>query len=117
MTETTKVFLMLLALAFTTLYAENGYDYYYYGNGGSTYNKLSKTSITKIAKAEVKRLVMEKKIPRSWKSIPILKIDKLNIDDWVVTFNNSKIKNLSKQNLYIFVGIYGKVKGANYTGR
>ena len=116
MTKLIKASLVVLALTFTSLYAKNGYDYYYYGNGGSSYKKLNKTSIVKIAKAEVKRLTMEKKIPKSWKSIPISKIHKSNNDDWVVTFNNLKIKKKSKQNLYIFVGIYGKVKGVNHTG-
>jgi hypothetical protein len=114
MTKLIKTLPLLLAL--TTLYAKNGYDYYYYGNGGASYKKLNKTAITKISKAEVKRLVMKKKIPKSWKSIPISKIDKSNNEDWIVTFKNLKIKKQSKQNLYVFVGIYGKVKGVNYTG-
>ncbi len=116
MTKLIQVLLISLTLTFTTLYAKNGYDYYYYGNGGSTYTKLNKTSITKIAKAEIKRLTMKKKIPKSWKSVPVSKINKSNSDDWMVVFNNLKIKDKSKQNLYIFVGIYGKVKGVNYTG-
>ena len=48
--------------------------------------------------------------------MPISKIEKSNSDDWVVSFNNLKIKKKRKQNLYIFVGIYGDIKGANYTG-
>jgi len=117
MTKLMKASLILLALTFTTLYAKNGYDYYYYGNGGSTYKKLNKTAITKIAKAEVKRLTMKKKIPKSWKSLPISKMHKSDNDDWIVTFNNLKIKNRSKQNLYIFIDIYGQIQGVNYTGR
>ena len=116
MTELIKATLILLGLTFPTLYAKNGHGYYYYGNGGSTYSKLNKSAITKIAKTEVKRLTMKKKIPKSWKSMPISKINKSNSDDWIVTFHNLKIKNKSKQNLYIFVGIYGQIKGANYTG-
>jgi len=116
MTKLIKASLIFLILTFTTLYAQNGYDYYYYGNGGSTYKKLNKTSIAKIAKAEVRRLTMEKKIPKSWKSIAISKIYKSNNDDWVAIFNNLKIKKQSKQNLYIFVGIYGQIKGVNYKG-
>ena len=116
MTKLIKASLILLALTFTALYADNGYDYYYYGNDGSTNNKLNKTAIMKIAKVEVKRLTMKKKIPKSWKSIPISKINKSNSDDWIVTFNNLKIKKKSKQNLYIFVGLHGRIKGANYTG-
>ncbi len=115
MTKSIKTSLIFLVLTFTTLYAKNGYDYYYYGNNGSAYKKLNKTAISKIAKAEVKRLTMEKKIPKSWKSIPISKIKKSKSNDWRVTFNNLKIKKKSKQNLYIFVDIYGHIKGSNYT--
>ena len=111
-----KASLILLALTFTTLHAKNGYDYYYYGNGGSTYKKLNKTAITRIAKAEVKRLTMKKKISKSWKSSPISKINKSNNDDWIVIFNNLKIKNRAKQNLYIFIDVYGQIQGVNYTG-
>jgi len=117
MKKTIKTLLILPILTFTVLHAKNGYDYYYYGNGGSTYNKLNKSSIIKIAKAEVKRLTMKKEIPRSWRSMPISKMNRSNSDDWVVIFNNLRIKDKSKQKLYIFIGIYGKVKGTNYTGR
>ena len=116
MTKPIKVFLILFVFTFTVLHAKNGYDYYHYGNGGSSYTKLNKTSILKIAKAEVRRLTMKGKIPHSWKSIPVSKIHKSNTDDWMVIFNNTKIKDRSKQKLYIFIGIYGKVKGVNYTG-
>jgi len=118
MTKSTRTLLILLALIFTTtLYAKNGYDYYYYGNDGSTYKKLNKTAITKIAKAEVKRLTMRKKISKSWGLVPISKIEKSDSSDWKVTFNNSKIKKKSKQNLYIFVDIYGHIQGVNHTAR
>ena len=116
MTKSIKASLILLALTFTTLYAKNGYDYYYYGNGGTTYTKLNKTSISKIAKKEIERLILEKKIPKSWKSTPISKIKKSNSNDWVVTFNNLKIRNKTKQNLYVFVDLYGHTQGTNYTG-
>ena len=115
MTKLIKI-LILAIVTFATLNAKNGYDYYYYGNNGTTNNKLNKTSIIKIAKAEIKRLTMKKEIPKSWKSTPVSKINKSNSDDWAVIFNNPKIKNKSKQNLYIFVNLYGKIQGTNYTG-
>ena len=108
--------LILLLLTFSTVYAKNGYDYYYYGNGGATYKKLNKTSISRIAKEEVKRLSIQKKIPNSWRFVPISKIKKSNSDDWMISFNNPKIKRKSKQKLYIFINIYGHVLGVNYTG-
>ena len=112
-----KPLLIFLILAFTSLYAKNGYDYYHYGNNGSSYKKLNKTAVSKIAKAEVKRLSMRKKISKSWSLVPILTIKKSASNDWLVTFNNSKIKKKSKQNLYIFVDVYGHIQGANHIGR
>jgi len=116
MTNLLKASLILLTLLFTSLSAKNGYDYYHYGNGGSNYKKLNKSSITKIAQAELKRLTMKKKVPKSWKSIPVSTIKKSNTDDWQIVFKNENIKDKSKQKLYIFIGIYGKIKGVNYTG-
>ena len=117
MTKLLKILLILLSFIFTSLYAKNGYDYYYYGNNGAAYSKLNKTAITKIAKAELKRLTMKKKIPQSWKFIPISEISKSNTEDWKVIFNNKNIKRKSQQRLYIFISLYGKIKGTNYTGR
>lgn len=117
MTKLIKKILIFLTLIFSLLNAQNGYDYYHYGNGGASYKKLNKSSIVKIAKAEVKRLSIEKKLPKSWKSIPILEIKKSNANDWLITFNNMKIKKKKYQKLYIFIDVYGKVKGANYSGK
>ena len=116
MRKSMQTSLILLALSLTSAEAKNGYDHYYYGNSASSYNKLNKTAIIKIAKTEVKRLTMEKKLPKSWKYIPVSEIHKVDIDNWTVTFKNSKIKSKSNQTLYVFVGTYGKIKGINYTG-
>jgi len=86
----------------------------------SAQNEISKTSVEEIAKKEVKRLASQKKIPKSWKSMAISKIGKTHYgdsNDWVVGFDNPKIKNKTKRTLYIFVTVKGKVVGANYTGR
>lgn len=112
-----KISLIFISLSFNILYAKNGYDYYYYGNGGGNYTKLNKTAISKIAKAEIKRLLLKKKIPSSWKGIDILTIHKSESNDWEVIFNNLKIKAKSKQKIYIFVDVYGKILGTNYTGK
>jgi len=112
-----KILLIFISLSLNTLKAQNGYDYYYYGNGGSNYVKLNKTAIIKIAKAEIKRLLLRKKIPSSWKGIDILTINKENSSDWKVIFNNIKVKEKSKQNIYIFIDVYGKMVGINYTGK
>ena len=117
MRKSILISLIFLALSYTLADAKSGYDYYHYGNNNSSYNKLNKTSIMKIAKVEVRRLAMEKKLPKSWKSVAVFGIEKSDIESWTVTFKNLKIKTASRQTLYIFVDVYGKVQGTNYTGR
>lgn len=113
---------MMSALIFTTSYASEGRDHS--GHNHPKHELLDEakcsTEIQEIAKKEVKRLVLEKKVPKSWKSASILKMGKAQnafTDDWVVVFENLKIKNKTKQNLYIFIGAYGDFAAANYTGR
>ena len=112
-----RTLVILLTLSFTVLYANESESHehkhkYNYG--------LKSKSIQEIAKNEVKRLVAEKKIAKSWASMPITKIGKTSdsyIDDWLVVFENSKIKKKSKRTLYIFISKMGNVVGANYTGK
>ncbi len=109
--------ILLILFSFNPVYAQNAYDYYYYGNGGANYTKLNKSAISKIAKAEIKRLLLKKKIPSSWRGMKIFKIDKSNSSDWKIIFNNPNIKVKLKQKIYIFIDVYGKVLGTNYTAK
>jgi len=82
-------------------------------------NEASRETIKKAAMQKVQSLVAEKKIHQSWKSVPISKIGKTHYgdtDDWVVGFDNMKIKNKKRRTLYIFVSVRGEIRGANYTG-
>ncbi len=133
-----KVTALTLALSFTTLYAGHSHDEHSHeghdhshkedtheGHGHShrydaIKNEVSKAAIENAASQKVKSLVLEKKIPSSWKSVPISKIGKTHYgdtNDWVVAFDNMKIKNKKKQTLYIFVSVRGDITGANYTGK
>ncbi len=80
---------------------------------------VSKEAVEKAAMQEVQSLVSKNKIPKSWQHVPISKIGKTHYgdtDDWVVGFDNMKIKNKERQTLYIFVSVGGEIRGANYTG-
>ena len=82
-------------------------------------NEVSKEEIEKAAKAKVQSLVAEKKIHKSWGLVPISKIGRTHYgdtDDWVVGFDNKRMKDKRKQTLYIFVNTRGEIRGANYTG-
>lgn len=122
-----KSTIIILALGLTTLYAGSGHSHDGSSSAGHTHaphfdkvkKDLSTQEVKKAAKKEVLRLLVEKKIPKSWRSVPISKIGKTHYgdtDDWVVVFDNMKIKNKKRQTLYIFVSVHGDIRGANYTG-
>ena len=122
-----KATVVTLALSSTTIYAGSGHSHEEHSPKGHDHsrcyqtlkNEVSKETIEKAAKQKVQSLVAEKKIPKSWKSVPISKIGKTHYgdtDDWVVGFDNMKIKNKKRRTLYIFVSVRGEIRGANYTG-
>jgi len=117
-----KALLIALTLSFSALYAGGAHSHgdHAHCEHDTLHEEISNTLAKEIATVEVKRLVKEKKVPKSWKSTSVSKIGKTHYgdtNDWVVVFNNPKIKKKSKQNLYIFVNIHGKITGANYTGK
>lgn len=83
-------------------------------------NEVAREHIEEVAKQKVEKLVEQKKISKSWKAQAVAKIGKTHYgdtNDWVVVFENQKIKKKSKQTLYVFVSTRGKVMGVNYTGK
>ena len=116
----TFITISILSMQLSTgvLYAQS--EHSHEGHNHHIYkDEVTNTAVKKIAKDEVLRLATEKKIPKSWKSMPITKLGKTHhsyTNDWVVVFENDKVKRKSKQILYIFVSVTGKIMGANYTG-
>ncbi len=112
-----KTIIIFLVLTFSALNASHGQNYYHYGDIDS---KLNKRAILEIAKQEIRKLVLERKIPKSWKSVSPTKIEKnhhTNSNNWVAIFKNTHIKKVKKQTLHIFIDPYGEIKGANYSGQ
>ena len=67
----------------------------------------------------IAKLAVAKKIDSSWAKIVADKVEKRTFSqgsEWVVTFNNNKIKDPSKRILYLFLSLGGDTLGANYTG-
>ena len=134
-----KATIVTLALGLTTIVAGSGHSHdedshkghdhsqkenTHEGHGHAQHknpfkNEVSKETIERAAMQEIQSLVAQKKIPESWKFVPSSKIGKTHYgdtDDWVVGFDNMKIKNKERQTLYIFVSVDGEIRGANYTG-
>ena len=139
MTKLIKTTIVTLALSSITIYAGSGHSHdedSHKGHDHSTKehnheshghshryddlkNEVSRETIEKAAIQKVQSLVLEKKIPATWKYMPISKIGKTHYgdtDDWVVGFYNKRIKDKKRQTLYIFVSVGGEIRGANYTG-
>lgn len=115
MKKIVNLIILSLVLSLTTLDASNGQNYYRYGDIDTN---LNKRAIVEIAKQELRRLVLKKKIHTSWKSVALLKIEKnhkTNTNSWIVSFNNSKIKKINKQTIYLFVSAHGNIIGSTYS--
>ena len=103
-----------LILSLSSLHAHGGANH---NHSAPTQEEVSKTSIKTLAKQEIKRLALAKKIDNSWLFVPISKMKKTQYNEWIISFKNPEIQDKTKQTLYIFVSVYGKLTGANYTGR
>ena len=117
-----KTTLMTTALTSGTLYAGSGHSHSNEGGHGHshTQEEVSKEDIQKTANQQLMQLVGNGKINKSWSDTPILNMKKKKFHhniEWVVSFRNKESKDKTKQILYIFVSLYGKVTGANYTGK
>lgn len=80
---------------------------------------ISKKEVINRASAKVMQLVKSQKISNSWKGAIAMDAIQKNFghdDEWVVTFENTKISDQSKQILYIFFSLDGHYIASNFTG-
>jgi len=114
-----KVMLIVLTVGLPTLYGHGSAQHEHKARV-STQEQVTKKTIQNMAKQEIKKLTLAKKIDDSWLFIPISKTKKIqfnNAPEWVVSFNNSKIEDKDKQIIYVFISTYGKVLATNYSGK
>jgi len=110
-----KVSIIAAVIAtFSPVYAGSGH------NHSHSQKVVTKDSARKVAIKKMGKLVVDNKIDKSWLNVPILNIEKKKFYDnleWVVSFKNEKIKDSSKQTIYIFVSQSGELTGANFSGK
>ena len=110
-----KTTLTLMLLVNTSLYSHS----HSHGGGEHHAKELSKEKIENIANNQVKNLIKEEIIPKSWSDISKDKMEEKKFNktfEWVVSYKNSKITDEAKQTLYIFISLHGKIIASNYTG-
>jgi hypothetical protein len=82
--------------------------------------ELSQKNIQRAARTRLWKLTQEKIIPSSWLEVPIVSSNKKvfthNIE-WIINYRNLNIKDKNRQNIYIFVSLYGHVLAASYTNK
>lgn len=86
----------------------------------SDHAQRPETVIRQMATSEVKQLVGKGKLDASWKDVEAGKAEQRitkGIKEWVITFNNPKEKDATKQNLYVFLTSTGDFVAANHTGK
>jgi len=106
----TLLAMLVLTCVYNPLYAHGGHKHQ---------EAISQTKIIDLADSEVNRLARSNKIAKSWLKASMVDAKKMIFGskmEWVVSYKNIQIKSARMQNLYVFVGIDGKVSGANYTG-
>ena len=122
-----KTTIVGLLLASGTLYGHGSHKHAAHGDAPMP-DELSTEHIQKVSTEEIQRvahkqlmsLIEKEKIEKSWSDIPVLNMEKKQFHrttEWVVSYKNKEIKDEMKQTLYIFVSLFGKVTGANHTGK
>jgi hypothetical protein len=114
----TSLITAILACGFNPLYAGSGHDHEH-GHSHEK-KKVTQSYAEKEATKEVKKLFERGKIDSSWTDAPIVNVEKKkfkNKMEWVISYENKNIKDGNKQVLYIFVNLYGKITGANFSGK
>lgn len=104
-----------------TLHAGGGHDHGPNGHAhGAVQEQASKNAVVSSANQHVKQLVKSNKIDASWEGSVPLKTEQKRFNanlEWVLAYQNMKVADPAKQNLYVFVDLYGKVKAANHSGK
>lgn len=89
-------------------------------SGGHSHGPVSSEVVVKKATAKIKSLVDSGKLDKSWLNIKAEGASQkvgANVSEWVVTFKNEKISDVTKQTLYIFFTLDGRYIATNFTGK
>lgn len=119
MKHLTIISLLLAVLGFTTpAYAGLGHSHD--KDGGHSHGPVTESTAIARATKTMQNLVERGIIDKSWESVKAAKAEKKSFakgPEWVISFTNNKIKDATKQTLYIFYTLNGQYIAANYSGK
>lgn len=99
------------------LYAGVGHNH---SGHGHSHVSITKAEVERIAEEQIASLVYEGRLPRSWLKVDSLDAKKKQLKystEWLIRFQNTKIKDIKKEIIHVFVNLSGEVTGVNYTGK
>ncbi|MCF6323537.1 MAG: DUF6488 family protein [Gammaproteobacteria bacterium] len=114
----TVLFLSSLLLG-TPAIAGSGHEHDKDGGHSHAHKTINSEEATTRAAMKVEQLAKKGKIDNSWSGLEAATIEQKsykNGPEWVITFNNKKMSDASKQTLYLFFSLDGHYIAANYTG-
>ena len=122
MKKLTNVYLLLALMAFVLpVHAGTGHSHDKDGGHSNlSHGPIDIKGAKKRAEGMLNGLVKKGVIDKSWQGTKPVKAEKKTFSkgpEWVVSFNNLKLKDKSKQTLYIFYSLDGHYIAANYSGK
>lgn len=124
MKKLTTISVLLASLAFVLpAHAGSGHSHDKDGghsNHGHSHGALNNDSAKAKAMRMLEGLVTKGVIDKSWEGTKPAKAEKKTFSkgpEWVVSFKNDKVKDKTKQTLYIFYSLDGHYIAANYSGQ
>lgn len=110
----------LLSLFSTPIMAGSNHDHGHDHGHSHSHAPVNQESAKITAKNIIGAFVRRKKLDASWMSIIASSAEKKEFNgkaEWIVTFTNDKIKDATKQKLYVFLTLGGDYIATNFTGK
>ena len=89
------------------------------GNHSHSTEPVSSEEAASKASGVITKLADAQKIDATWAGTKVEGVEQKTFaqgPEWVITFKNGKVKDPTKQTLYMFFTLSGDYLGANYTG-
>jgi hypothetical protein len=116
----------LITTLFLTLFittpamASGGHSHGPDGGHSQSQSPVSSEEAINRASSKVNQLASAGVIDASWSGVKARSVEQktfANAAEWVIAFKNDKVKDSTKQSLYLFLSLDGHYIAANYSGK
>ncbi len=110
---------LLVATCLFTVPVIAGGKHSHDADGGHNLAPMTQDEVISKASDKVKKLAANGKVDATWSGVKATSAEQKKYGkdpEWLITFNNNKVDDQSKQTLYLFYTLDGHYIAANYTG-